>query len=77
MSIIEKYNIHGNKENFLLSSGSKASREAHALTIAEERITLSESWNSYNNIIIIIIIIIIIKHTMRSFSLYMHVIQIS
>jgi len=45
--------------------------EANASTIAEERIAMGESWNSYNNIIIIIIIIIliIIKYTIRSFSL--------
>jgi hypothetical protein len=44
MSIIEKYNMHENKENFLQSSGSKASRETNPLTISEDRITLTESW---------------------------------
>jgi hypothetical protein len=34
-----------NKEKFLQSSGTKASREANALTNAEDKITLTESWN--------------------------------
>jgi hypothetical protein len=34
-----------NKEKFPQSSFSKASREASALTIAKDNITLMESWN--------------------------------
>jgi len=44
MLIIEKYNMHENKENFLQISGSKASREKNSLKISEDRITLTELW---------------------------------